>query len=128
MKARFCSLLCFWHRHGLTWGKSDLYFVARMEAGADGIEEKIRMQEDEISACRWMAIDEFVQTQDHPLILAVCSRVYGVPKNAEATTPTPSPSSLLEHAPVAELVQHGVQWPGRPPYPTYFAQRGEGRA
>ena len=28
---RFRSLLSFWHRHGLTWGKSDLYYVARLE-------------------------------------------------------------------------------------------------
>jgi len=25
------GVLCFWHRHGLTWGKSDLYVVCRLE-------------------------------------------------------------------------------------------------
>jgi ADP-ribose pyrophosphatase YjhB (NUDIX family) len=31
VRTRFRSLLSFWHRHGLTWGKSDLYYVARLE-------------------------------------------------------------------------------------------------
>ena len=48
VRASFSSLLSFWHRHGLTWGKSDLYYVARMEAESD----EIVTQEDEISACR----------------------------------------------------------------------------
>lgn len=48
VRTRFASILAFWHRHGLTWGKSDLYYVARMEALSDAI----FLQEDEISACR----------------------------------------------------------------------------
>eukprot|EP00966_Prymnesium_polylepis_P152757 3528481-Prymnesium_polylepis.1 len=89
-------MLSFWHRHGLTWGKSDLYYVARsrprrrhsnfpaaatcsmrspqphrlrfsrapsaivaplaaaVEAAAAS---PIVVQEDEISACRWVDLD-----------------------------------------------------------------------
>ena len=123
--SHFHSILAFWHRHGLTWGKSDLYYVARMEARS----EEIVIQEDEISACRWMDLDEFVQTQDHPLILAVCKNVYGLGKRGEqgggagdnAAGSTGGPQPLL---PLAEMVMEGVSWPGREPYPTYFSTSG----
>ena len=114
--SRFHSILAFWHRHGLTWGKSDLYYVARMEPTSS---EEIVMQADEISDCRWMDLDEFVQTQDHPLILAVCRKVYGLTKReygADAER-----SATAAPVPLAEMVMEGVAWPGRAPYPTYFS-------
>ena len=32
VRTQFRSILAFWHRHGLVWGQSDLYFVVRARA------------------------------------------------------------------------------------------------
>lgn len=117
VRTRFRSLLCFWHRHGLTWGKSDLYYVARLEPEGGG-EPEINLDPEEISDCRWMSVSEFLSTQDHPLITAVLRRSYGI----EATEEAAAAASLAEQpTPLVELLEAGVQWPGREPYPTYFA-------
>ena len=47
VRTRFRSLLSFWHRHGLTWGKSDLYYVARLEPASAA--EAIALDPEEIS-------------------------------------------------------------------------------
>jgi hypothetical protein len=62
-----------------------------------------------------MPLDEFISTQDHPLILQVCHRVLGL---HAASDPAPTGAAP---APLAEMLPGGVQWPGRDPYPTYFA-------
>jgi len=119
--ARFVSMLSFWHRHGLTWGKSDLYYVARMEAAAAS---PIVVQEDEISACRWVDLDEFVQAEDHPLILAICRNVFGLTKRPDGSVEAcegGESEAAVPRTPTAEMVMDGVAWPGREPYPTYFA-------
>ena len=113
---RCLSILSFWHRHGLTWGKSDLYYVARLELASK--DEILKPQEDEISELTWMDVDEFMETQDHPLIRAVLQKVYGVDGLGETS------SSPL--TPLVEMVQDGVQWPNREPYPTYFGLRSSG--
>ena len=38
----------------------------------------INLDPAEISQCRWMRLDEFLQTQNHPLITAVLSWSYGL--------------------------------------------------
>ena len=68
-----------------------------------------------------MGLDEFLQTQNHPLITAVLSRCYGLEgasaaEGLEAGQPT---------APLVEMIEAGVQWPDREPYPTYFASSGQ---
>ena len=112
VETEFKSLLCFWHRHGLTWGQSDLYYVARLAPKSDA--QEICVDPDEISACKWMHVDEFLETQDHPLITAVLRRTYGLeaPGNDGPAMPD---------APLVEMLEAPVQWPGREPYPTYFA-------
>lgn len=112
VKANFKSLLCFWHRHGLTWGKSDLYYVARLEP-ADAASTTINLDPEEISDCRWMSISEFLATQDHPLITAVLRRCYGIDSAEDI-------EHLVRPEPLVELIEAGVQWPNRDPYPTYF--------
>jgi len=102
-------VLAFWHRHALTWGQSDLYFVARLEP-LDGSRE-LRPQPCEISAARWMALDEFVRTQDHPLILAIVRKLYALERGEGAAEGT---------EPLVELVEEPVQFHGRAPYPTYL--------
>ncbi len=57
--ARFQSLACFRHWHGYRYEKSDIYFVCRMTA----LSTEIRMQEEEISECRWMSVDEFLSEE-----------------------------------------------------------------
>lgn len=64
-----------------------------------------------------MPLDEFISTQDHPLILQVCDRVLGLRTGSVAAPAGTAP------APLAEMLPGGVQWPGRDPYPTYFACR-----
>jgi hypothetical protein len=44
------------------WGKSDLYYVARLEPSSDA--EVILCDPEEISDCCWMDVDEFLATQD----------------------------------------------------------------
>jgi len=112
VRTEFRSLMAFWHRHRLTWSQSDLYFVARLHPLSHEIEPQI----SEISEARWMPIDEFVQTQDHPLILPILKHLYGLDKGV-----TKEEIIALDHvAPFAELIEDSVQWPGREPYPTYF--------
>lgn len=102
---RFRSLLCFWHRHALTWGQSDLYYVARLEPTDDS---PIVLQEDEISAARWMDVDEFRQTQDHPLIMQVLTKLYtddGLDGSGEGGAESEAFSPLPLASPLVEMVE-----------------------
>lgn len=123
VRTRFDSLLCFWHRHGLQWGKSDMYVVCQLSL--DGEDETITIDPDEISACRWMPVTEFIKTQNHPLILKVFDNVYGInPQNIDDDAVVERLQSPLR--PSAEVRQDVVAWPGRKGYPTYFASCAAG--
>lgn len=130
IETRFDSILAFWHRHGLAWGQSDLYFVARLTPtspppDADGGARAFELCPDEISDARWMPIDEFVTTQDHPLILSVLSRVYGIgdgTSGAAAASPADAAGASVGASPLVEMVAGDVQWPGRQPFRTYFGK------
>ena len=61
-----------------------------------------------------MPVDEFMATQDHPLIRAVLTKLYASAHGNE--------EALVSPTPLVEMVQDGVQWPNREPYPTYFGQ------
>lgn len=112
VRTAFRSVLCFWHRHELTWSQSDLYFVARLEA----LSAEIRPQPCEICEARWMPLDEFVATQDHPLILALLRNLYGLEKRCSAAELRARAHKL----PRVELLEEPVTFPGRSPFPTYF--------
>ena len=56
IKTDFEALVCFRHWHGYRYGKSDIYFVARLKP----LSENITMQEEEIAECLWMPVDEFL--------------------------------------------------------------------
>ncbi|MCL0054285.1 NUDIX domain-containing protein [Dehalococcoidia bacterium] len=60
VKTEFDALVCFRHWHGYRYGKSDIYFVARLTALSEGI----TMQEEEISECLWMPVDDFLNSDD----------------------------------------------------------------
>ena len=66
-----------------------------------------------------MPVDEFVQTQDHPLINAVLRRVYGIDSAHEGQHVGDEPSRFQPLVEMRETDE--VQWPGREPYPTFFA-------
>lgn len=74
VNCEFESLLTFWHRHGLTFGKSDLYFVCMLRPTS----EEINIDPVEVSEAKWMGIEEFLRTQDHPLILHVLNSIFHV--------------------------------------------------
>lgn len=104
----FESVLAFWHRHGLKWNKSDLYYVCLLRPESLEI-EKCPV---EVSDARWMHVDEFLATQDHPLITHVLSANFGLDGSSEVGT-------AERLTPRAEMAAGSVQWPGREPYPTY---------
>ena len=127
IETRFDSIVAFWHRHGLAWGQSDLYFVARLTPtspapDADGGARGFSLCPDEISDAKWMPLAEFVATQDHPLILSVLRRVYGIGSDGASSGDDGAVAAgEAEGAlPLVEMVAGDVQWPGRQPYRTYF--------
>lgn len=133
IETRFDSIVAFWHRHGLAWGQSDLYFVARLTPtspppdAANGGERGFTLCPDEISDARWMPLDEFVATQDHPLILSVLRRVYGIDTGGGASSNDDDRRGeaggvMVGASPLVEMVGSDVTWPGRQPYRTYFAE------
>ena len=58
IETRFVSLVCFRHQHGYRHGKSDIYFVCRLEP----LSTRISMQDDEIAECVWMPVDTYLNT------------------------------------------------------------------
>lgn len=56
----FRSLVCFRHWHGYRHGKSDIYFVCRL----DPLTFEIRRQVDEIDECLWMPVAEYLRAPD----------------------------------------------------------------
>ena len=56
IETRFESLVCFRHWHGYRYGKSDIYFVARLAPE----NYEIKKQEEEIDECLWMPVNEFL--------------------------------------------------------------------
>jgi len=55
----FTSLVCFRHWHGYRFGKSDIYFVCRLAP----LDTTIRMQEEEIADCQWMAVRDYLESE-----------------------------------------------------------------
>jgi 8-oxo-dGTP pyrophosphatase MutT (NUDIX family) len=56
VETRFRSLVCFRHWHGYRDGKSDIYFVCRL----DPLSRVLTRQDNEIEECRWMPVDEYL--------------------------------------------------------------------
>ncbi len=53
---RFRALMGFRHWHGYRYGKSDIYFICRLEP----LTEEIRIQEDEIEEGMWMPLERYL--------------------------------------------------------------------
>lgn len=111
VSCQFESILTFWHRHGLQFGKSDLYYVCLLKPKSLHLD----FCPVEVSAARWMSIDEFLETQDHPLITHVLRNNFQI--EAPCTV-----GNLKRISPSAEMAVGAVQWPNRQPYPTYTSR------
>ena len=101
VRTNFESVLCLWHRHGLTWGTSDMYVVCCLAPTSTQID----IDPSEIADCMWMPMIDFLAHEDHPLITKVIQKLYCQGK---------------VNQPIAEIHEDAVQWPGREPYPTYW--------
>ena len=60
VRTRFESVVCFRHWHAGRFGKSDFYFVCRLEP----LSLEITRQESEIAEAKWMPVEEFLQRDD----------------------------------------------------------------
>src|SRR5438477_643434 len=58
VQARFDALVCFRHWHGYRYGKSDIYFVARLSP----LSQDVSMQAEEIEECFWMPVEEYFES------------------------------------------------------------------
>lgn len=57
VRATFHRLLAFRQQHGLVFGQSDLFFLVALKL--DGPDQPIRVQESEIEAGGWVALDDY---------------------------------------------------------------------
>ncbi len=55
---QFEAMACFRHWHGYRYGKSDIYFVARLSP----LSNEITMQVEEIEECLWMPVDDYLDS------------------------------------------------------------------
>ena len=106
----FEGILSFWHRHGLKWGKSDLYYVCLLKPKS----LQLNICPVEISDARWMHVDDFLENEDHPLITHVLERSFCLGRSTKVGKDI---GERLQ--PKAKMTAGAVQWPGRSPYPTY---------
>ena len=60
VEAVFEAMACFRHWHGYRYGKSDIYFVARLRP----LSRDISMQADEIQECLWLPVGEFLEDSE----------------------------------------------------------------
>lgn len=58
VQVRFESLVCFRHWHGYRFGKSDIYFVARLSP----LSQDVSMQAEEIEECFWMPVGDYFES------------------------------------------------------------------
>eukprot|EP00808_Paulinella_micropora_P003660 g15873.t1 len=155
VRARFESLLCFWHRHDLKpWGQSDMYVVCLLATEEREGRPEFTLCQEEIDAAKWIGLDDYAAAggdHDHPLILTILHTLFNIHaanptlrakivQNSAAAAATrgrnsdfaflrppgrPGPSLS---GPAAEMVEVAVQWPNRPVYPTYFPRTCGGPA
>ena len=59
IRTRFDALVCLRNMHGYRHGKSDIYFVCRLEPQS----HEISIQADEIEECLWMPLDQYLSSE-----------------------------------------------------------------
>ena len=60
IETRFVRLTGFRHWHGYRFGKSDIYFICRL----DPLTEEIHLQESEIEVCLWMPVEAYLSDEN----------------------------------------------------------------
>ena len=113
INCRFESVLSFWHRHGLVFGKSDFYYVSLLNP----VSKDIDIDPVEVSACKWMPIEEFLTSQNHPLILHVLEKVFELKNDGESLEKVKNHKGRLR--PIVDMAENDVQFANRDPFPTY---------
>ncbi len=56
IRTKFEALVCLRHWHGYRYGKSDIYFVARLSP----LSTEIVQDQEEIEECLWMPVEEYL--------------------------------------------------------------------
>ncbi len=59
IRTRFDALVCLRNLHGYRHGKSDIYFVCRLEP----LSKQIFIQAEEIEECLWMPLDQYLSSE-----------------------------------------------------------------
>ena len=107
IQSRFLSLACFRNQHGYRYGKSDIYFVCRLEP----LTNEITKQEEEIEDCIWMPIKEYYKAESvsyfnklvvraalgSPGVVPTHVEGYRDPETAEVFLPKGSVDALADH-------------------------------
>ena len=60
IETRFVSLMGFRHWHGYRFGKSDIYFICRLEP----LSEDVHCQMSEILECGWMPVEAYLANEN----------------------------------------------------------------
>jgi len=58
VQTKFEALVCLRHWHGYRYGKSDIYFVARLSPTS----QEITKDNEEIEECLWMLVDDYLNS------------------------------------------------------------------
>ena len=109
IRTRFSSLACFRSQHGYRYGKSDIYFVCRLEP----LSHKITKQEEEIEECIWMPVNEYYAADSvsyfnklvvqaaltSPGVIPTEVRGYRAPDTVEVFLPEGTVDSLSNYLP-----------------------------
>lgn len=120
IQCRFKNVLGFRHTHGVQFGRSDMYFVCRLEPvegdGQDGIPEPVA-QDGEIALAAWVPMQEYMDMID--------GRDDDNTTN-NSTSPHPMMQKMMELLNVNGIERTVVKSivPGRKPNPIYHAPHG----
>ena len=60
IRTDFEGVICFRHWHGYRYGKSDIYFVCRLNP----LDLTIKMQDSEIEECFWMPVETYMASEN----------------------------------------------------------------
>eukprot|EP00614_Pseudopedinella_elastica_P029845 CAMPEP_0172624566 /NCGR_PEP_ID=MMETSP1068-20121228/137626_1 /TAXON_ID=35684 /ORGANISM="Pseudopedinella elastica, Strain CCMP716" /LENGTH=313 /DNA_ID=CAMNT_0013433577 /DNA_START=8 /DNA_END=946 /DNA_ORIENTATION=- len=105
----FENILSFWHRHGLTFGKSDIYVVCLLRPSTS----EINVDPIEISDATWMPMAEYVRTQSHPLIDRILETSFDVDVASLRSTEGSEQEARFSKGriePLASAQEFSVQW------------------
>lgn len=102
VRAQFQSVLGFWQRP-LGADQGDMYFVCRLSATAGG--DAIDFDPHEIAECKWVAVREYLEQPEHPVIRRVLARSFGLQRPEDL-------DGDADMLPWAELSPDGIAFQG----------------